>query len=131
MTGRAKNLFVAAVPRRLISPCGFVWAAAALCLSYSVCHVLGWREYTAFLSGSVAGGERAGLCLAFGIVYAAAYFGFVLIAPVLLLASAIFALLLRVRRPDRAIEGAGCPATESAAKRPILFAALRVVWGTF
>jgi hypothetical protein len=36
-------------------------------------------------------------CCALGIVYAAAYFGFVLVAPILLLASGIFALLLRAK----------------------------------
>jgi hypothetical protein len=102
MIGRATN-FIVAAPRRLVTPRGFVWAAAALCLLYAVCHVLGWREYTAFLSGSAPAAERANLCLALGIVYAVAYFGFVLLAPILLIAAGIFALLLHARRADRTV----------------------------
>jgi hypothetical protein len=101
MMGRAKNFILAAAPRRLFTPRGFVWAAWAVCLLYGVCHVLGWREYTAFLSGSAPAAEQANLCLALGIVYAAAYFGFVLLAPILLLAAGIFTLLLRAGRTDR------------------------------
>ncbi len=107
MIGRARNFIVAVAPRRLFTPRGFLGAAAAVCLLYAVCHVLGWREYTAFLSGSAPAGEPADLCLVLGIVYAAAYFGFVLVAPILLLASGIFALLLHARQVDR-------PASKSA-----------------
>jgi hypothetical protein len=98
---RAKNLILAVAPRRLVTPCGFVWAALALCLLYAVCHGLGWREYTGFLCGSAPLGERAALCLVPGIVYVVAYLGFVLVAPILVLASGIFALLVRPRRWDR------------------------------
>ena len=108
MMGRTKNFIVAVTPRPLFSPRGFVWAAVAVCLLYAVCHVLGWREYTAFLSGSASAGERTDLRLVLGLVYVAAYFSFALVAPILLLASAIFALLLHPWRPDRlARESAG------------------------
>ena len=87
MIGRTKNFIVAVAPHRLITPRGFMWAALPLCLLYAVCHVLGWREYTAFLSGSAPAGERTDLGLLLGIVYVVAYFGFVLVAPILLLAA--------------------------------------------
>ena len=95
MMGRLKNFIAAAAPRRLFSPLGFVWMAVAACLLYAVCHGLGWREYAAFLSGSAPASD---LCLGLGIVYVIAYFGFVLVAPILFLAAGIFAVLLRLRR---------------------------------
>ncbi len=98
MMGRTKSFLLALLPRRLVSPCGFVWAALVLCLLYAVCHALGWREYTSFLSGSAPVGERSNLALVLGIVYVLSYFGFVLLAPILALAAAIFALLLHIWR---------------------------------
>jgi hypothetical protein len=92
MTAKLRSLIV---PRRLIGPGGFLWAALGLCLLYFICHLMGWREYTAFLSGSAPPGEQGTHGLLLGVVYMAAYFGFVLVAPVLVLASGIFALLLR------------------------------------
>ena len=81
MMGRAKNFIVAVAPRRLIHPARLRLGGRGRLPAVCVCHVLGWREYTAFLSGSAPAGERADLCLALGIVYAVAYFGFVLVAP--------------------------------------------------
>ena len=98
MTDRTKKLLLAVVPCRLVSPSGFVWAAVALCLFYAVCHALGWREYTAFLSGSAPTGEQAASGFVLGIVYFVAYVGFVLVAPILVVASGLFTLLLRACR---------------------------------
>ncbi|MGA2255125.1 MAG: hypothetical protein ABSG53_10725 [Thermoguttaceae bacterium] len=107
MMGRTKNFIVAVAPHRLFTPRGFVWTAVAVGLLYAVCDALGWREYTAFLSGSAPAGERADLCLVLGIVYAVAHFGFLLGSPTLLLASGIFVLLLHTRDVAR-------PASKSA-----------------
>ncbi len=91
MMGKLKRLIL---PRRLVSPGGFVRAALALSLLYAVCHGLGWREHTAFLSG----GEPLGLR---GVIYVVAYLGFVLVVPILVLAAGVFGLLLRPQRPNR------------------------------
>jgi hypothetical protein len=95
MKYNVRHFILAIVPRPLISPCGFSRAAVLLCLFYMLCDGLGWREYTAFLSGSVPAGQQAVSGLLFGILYAASYFGFVLVVPILILASVIFAFLPR------------------------------------
>ena len=80
MIGRVKNFIVAMAPHRLVTPRGFARAAVAACLLYAACHVLGWREHTAILSGTAPAGEWADLSVLLGIVYVATYFGFVLVA---------------------------------------------------
>ena len=85
------SLIRLAVPRHFVSPHGFLVTAAALCLLYAVCHGLGWREYATFLSGNMDSDTHVTL----GVIYVAAYFGCAVVVPILVLASAIFTLLLR------------------------------------
>lgn len=77
---------------RLVTPVGFLKAAATIASVYMLLHVSGFREETGFLSGTTAPGTWR---MAMGFFYVCAYFGFVLAVPVLLLGSGIFALLLR------------------------------------
>ena len=72
-----------------ITPGGFLWLAAALVLVYLVCDGLGWREYTSVLSGTVEPGDQGGRFLAPGLIYVAAYLGFVVAAPLLALAACL------------------------------------------
>ena len=89
--------------RRLMTPGGLLKAAVTLAVGYLVLHLLGWREYTSFLSGTIAPGAVGMRQAMMGAFYVFAYFGFVLIVPILLLASGIFSLSLRIAgRPDRA-----------------------------
>ena len=74
------------------SPLGFVVRAFAITAIFGVCHAAGWREHTTFLSGTPAsadGGGRSSEVL--GLIYMTAYFGFVLLAPILWLAAGILA----------------------------------------
>ena len=90
MMKKLYSLVRIAAPRQVISPRGFFAAALVLSLLFAVCHVLGWREYTGFLSGnSLTEGQAAR-----GIAYALAYFSFAVAVPIMVLASAIFWLLL-------------------------------------
>ena len=65
---------------------------------YLVCDGLGWREYTSVLSGTVEPGDQSGGFLVLGLIYVVAYLGFVVAAPILILAACVFSLLLRLGR---------------------------------
>ena len=88
---------------RLATPVGFLKTAAALALLYLVFHLLGWREYTSFFSGTLPEGNAGTLRILLGLFYALAYFGFVLVVPILVMGAAVFAVGLRLgarRRVD-------------------------------
>ncbi|MBN8233409.1 hypothetical protein JYK02_38415 [Corallococcus macrosporus] len=73
----------------------FVIAALGIAALFLVLHLGGGRESVGLLSGTVVGGPwQMGL----GIVYALAWFGTVLVAPVLLLAGLADTALGRFRR---------------------------------
>lgn len=82
---------------RLVSPPGFVVAALILGALYGAAHLAGLREDTTILSGSAPPGGGAD-AIALGLVYIALHFGFVIGAPVLVLAAAILWALTRVTR---------------------------------
>jgi hypothetical protein len=75
------------------SPRFFVTRALALAVLFLVAHLAGLREYTAFLSGTPAtAGVGMRLSAFYGLVYIALYLGFVVVAPILLMAAGILAL---------------------------------------
>ena len=72
----------------LLTPAGLAGRALLIVTLFIVCHLLGWREHTTFLSGTSAdAGTGMGASAVLGLIYIAAYFGLVLLAPILLLAS--------------------------------------------
>jgi len=74
----------------MFSPQGFVARAAIITVVFALCHLLGWREHTTFLTGTpAAAGTGLSTSAALGTIYMAAYFGFVLLNPILLLAAGI------------------------------------------
>lgn len=78
------------------SPRGMILRAGIVVLIFAVCELAGLREHTTFLSGTAAGAEGGGnSSVILGVIYLAAYFACVLLAPVLLLASAVLALMQR------------------------------------
>ena len=92
---------------RLLSPKGLLTRAALVGLVFLLCHAAGLREYTSVLSGTVpAGATRSVIALGLAALYLFSYFAFVLLAPVMLLASPILLGLLLLggggRRPDAA-----------------------------
>ena len=77
---------------RFLSPRGFVARALLLAVVLAVCELAGWREHTTFISGTAtSAGVGMNTVVALGLVYMLAYFGFVLGAPILLLAALILA----------------------------------------
>jgi len=80
------------VKRLRLSPLGFVTYAAIFVLIFLVCHLAGLREYISVLSGTSTGGETLDqLSITLGSLYLIAYFLFILVVPVILVASVIFA----------------------------------------
>jgi len=75
-----------------LSPRGFVTRALLLTFIFGICELAGWREHTTFISGTATSVD-AGInsSVTFGLIYMLAYFGFVLVAPILLLAAAMLA----------------------------------------
>jgi hypothetical protein len=110
MTDRAASWIRWILPRRLVTPCGFLWIAAAVLVVYLIGDGLGWREYTSILSGTVEPGQPGGRFLVLGVIYVLAYLGFVVAAPILVLAAAIFSLLLRLGRRRSGRESGGASA---------------------
>jgi len=81
---------------RVFSPKGFLLRAAGLAVLFLIVHVLGWRGYTSILCGtSPTGRPSDAKATLFGVAYAGLYLAGVTLVPVLVLASAIFLLLLR------------------------------------
>jgi hypothetical protein len=89
------------VPR--VSPAGFLLYAASLLVFYGVLHLLGLRECVSLVCGTprpVLGSVELG-CAA-GAAYIALYFGVAVFVPILLIAAAVMAVLMRLlarRRP--------------------------------
>src|SRR5512144_1826649 len=74
----------------LLSPRGMVLRAGLILAGFGLGHALGWREHTAFLSGTpTEAGTDLRISALLGVVYLAFYFGSVLAAPILLLAAVL------------------------------------------
>jgi hypothetical protein len=81
---------------RVFSPQGLLLRAAVILFAFLVLHAFGLRDYTTLLSGASPTGQRPDMwtvCL--GMAYVAAWFGVVLIVPVLVLGSGIYLVLQR------------------------------------
>jgi hypothetical protein len=74
----------------LLSPRGLAARALLLAAFYAVCEVAGLRENATFLSGTQATSAWSGTVWR-GLLYLFAYYGFILGAPILLLAAALLA----------------------------------------
>ena len=85
---------------RAISPAGFLACAAAPAAVFAILHLAGLRMYAGVLSGTdvTEGLSRDGGATRGGI-YVLAYFGCVVVAPILVIAAAIFAGLNRIIAP--------------------------------
>ena len=82
---------------RLFSPQGLLLRAALLVVFFLIVHILGLREYTTILCGTSPSGNHADVWSSLlGVLYIVFWFGLVLGAPILALASGIFMLLLKL-----------------------------------
>ena len=80
----------------LTTPAGLAARAVVLLLGFATIHALGWREHATILSGTPTT-EAIGrtTAAALGVIYICAYLSAVVVAPILLLASALLATLRR------------------------------------
>jgi len=91
----------AALKARFLSPKDLLVHAGVILVAYAVAHLLGLREYTTILSGTLpAAGLGHTLGAGLGVLYIVLYVGVVVIVPVLILASGMLvaAGLLRASR---------------------------------
>ncbi len=92
-----RNPFGALV--RGISPRGFLLRSALVAAVFFVLHAAGCRDFTGFFSGGrTATGAAGDVQMGLGILYALSYYSFVALAPVLVLAAGILAVLERLSR---------------------------------
>ncbi|MEW6712524.1 MAG: hypothetical protein AB1403_22090 [Candidatus Riflebacteria bacterium] len=77
---------------KIFSAWGFFSRALLILLAFAIIEAAGWREYTSFISGTTSGGTYDILGVAYFIIYLLALF----LAPVMIIGSAIFALITRL-----------------------------------
>jgi hypothetical protein len=76
----------------------FLMRALALGVLFLLAHLAGLREYTTFLSGTAANPEAGLRWSSFlGMIYIVLYLGFVVTAPILILAAGLLAVGKRMR----------------------------------
>lgn len=81
---------------KALSAGGFLRKAALIALAYGICQVAGLREHTTIISGTTPTPDGSVLVSALlAALYMAAYFAFVLLAPILLLAAGLWAAMNR------------------------------------
>ena len=83
--------------RSVFNPANWLAWAAVMVAAWGLCHALGWRADTAVLSGTVDPSHGSATWVMFrGMIYAVTYFAAVVVGPVLVLASGVFVVLVRV-----------------------------------
>ena len=83
--------------RSVFNPLSWLAWAAVMAAAWGVCHALGWRADTAVLSGTVDPSHGSATWVMFrGMIYAVTYFAAMVVGPVLVLASGVFVVLVRV-----------------------------------
>ena len=76
---------------------GLLIRALIIAIVFFILHLAGLREYTSILSGTYPTGDSAATSAVFwGMVYIIVYFGFVLVAPILLITAGIL-FIFRVK----------------------------------
>jgi hypothetical protein len=81
---------------KLFSPAGFLFRAVILAVIFLIMELLGLRTYTSVLSGASPSGMVGDkISAVLGWLYIIFYFGFVVLTPILLLASLMFWLFVR------------------------------------
>jgi hypothetical protein len=85
----------------LFSPLGFVARALLLVVLFAACELAGWREHTTFISGTAtSAGAGVNASVTRGLIYMFAYFGFVLAAPILVIAAFLALVWRKFLRAD-------------------------------
>jgi hypothetical protein len=102
MTNKSTKPSAAAQNSGWLSPQLFLSVAVTLAVFFLLVHLVGFREHTAFLSGTT-GAADVGMRLSafYGIIYILLYLGCVVIAPILVLAAGLLALWQKFFTPAK------------------------------
>jgi hypothetical protein len=84
-----------AIDRVLLQPKAMLAWAIGFALAFAIVHMLGWREFTTVLSGTIPTAASVSAASLKAAAYLATYFGTVLASPILLLAAGLNFLLRR------------------------------------
>jgi SNF family Na+-dependent transporter len=95
------NTIVEFVYRLIVGRRALVFWATVIVIAFGIVHLLGWREFTTVLSGTIPKENSEAEAAFKGLAYMAAYFAAVLVAPICLLAIGISYGLERALRISR------------------------------
>ncbi len=90
--------------RLFFRPAAWVGWAALFAAVFGLFHLLGWRDDTSILSGTLAPGGGDAM-ITRGVLYVLAWFAATLVSPILVLAAGLYATLERVM-PTKQASGA-------------------------
>lgn len=91
------------VYRMFLSSKAMISWALAIVAVFAILNALGWREFTSVTSGTIPRGATAMEASVKALAYMAAYFGSVLVAPVLIIAAGIRFGLEQVFRVSKGV----------------------------
>jgi hypothetical protein len=102
------------------SPAGFLLRAILIAVLYCASELLGFREYTTFLSGT-SGNVNLGWQMAslLGLIHLLLYVGFVLLAPIFLIAACLLAAWGRWNGRSQAMKQGPALADESGSESAV------------
>lgn len=80
----------------MFSPAGFLVRAAGIAVVYALLSIFGLREHMSVLSLTFPEGVSRNLSLFLGLIYLLSYFSFILLVPILVIASGLLALSRRL-----------------------------------
>ncbi len=97
MMHRLRSIVRSILARTLFRPAGWLGSAVLFLAVFGVFHVLGWRDDTSFLTGTVPT-KGADAMVVRGMLYSVAYLAAVLVSPILILAALLRVVLERMLR---------------------------------
>lgn len=84
--------------RLILGPRALLFWATVIVIGFGIVHVLGWREYTTVLSGTIPSGNSEAEAGFKALAYMMAYFSAVLLSPIFLIAAGFTMLIERLLR---------------------------------
>src|ERR1043165_7583867 len=82
----------------LFSPMAFIGSMLVMGLTFGVCSILGWREYTSVLSGTYPTSGDPNDAVTRGVTFVILYFGAIVVVPILFIAALLMYLWQRLNR---------------------------------
>jgi hypothetical protein len=89
--------------RLIMAPRALFFHATLIVIAFAIFNALGWREFTTVLSGTIPANNTSAEAGFKALAYMAAYFGTVLVVPILIIAAALQFGLERVFRVSKGV----------------------------